>query len=68
VAADPELRSFVDHLGGGPPPRSSAAEGAAEVRTIARQCELAGEEAAVAQGARRGASKREPLQQLLMEQ
>ncbi len=37
-----ELRSFVDHLGGGPPPRSSAAEGAAIVRRVAELRELAG--------------------------
>ena len=30
-----ELRAFVEHLKGGPPPRSSAAEGALIVRTIA---------------------------------
>jgi predicted dehydrogenase len=30
-----ELRAFVEHLGGGPPPRSSAAEALAEVETIA---------------------------------
>jgi predicted dehydrogenase len=29
-----ELRAFLEHLDGGPPPRSSAAEGAAAVRTI----------------------------------
>jgi predicted dehydrogenase len=40
-----ELRAFVSHLGGGPPPRSSAAEGAAEVAAIARLRELAGVEA-----------------------
>jgi len=37
-----ELRAFVDHLGGGPPPRSSAAEGAAVVRSISRLRQLAG--------------------------
>lgn len=37
-----ELRSFVEHLGGGPPPRSSATEGAAVVRRIADLRELAG--------------------------
>ena len=37
-----ELRSFVLHLRGGPPPRSSAAEGAAIVRRIAELRELAG--------------------------
>jgi predicted dehydrogenase len=37
-----ELRSFVEHLRGGPPPRSSAAEGALVVETIARLRELAG--------------------------
>jgi len=30
-----ELRAFVEHLEGGPPPRSSAAEGAAIVTAIA---------------------------------
>jgi len=37
-----ELRAFVEHLGGGPPPRSSAAEGAANVATVGRLRELAG--------------------------
>jgi predicted dehydrogenase len=37
-----ELRAFVEHLRGGPPPRSSAAEGARAVETIARLRELAG--------------------------
>jgi predicted dehydrogenase len=37
-----ELRAFVEYLGGGPPPRSSADEGAAVVRVIARLRELAG--------------------------
>jgi len=37
-----ELRAFVDHLRGGPPPLSSAAEGAAEVAAIGRLRELAG--------------------------
>ena len=37
-----ELRAFVEHLDGGPPPRSSAAEGAATVAAIARLRELAG--------------------------
>jgi len=37
-----ELRTFVEHLGGGPPPRSSAAEGAAIVRTISELRLLAG--------------------------
>ena len=39
-----ELRAFVSHLGGGPPPRSSAAEGAAEVAAIARLRDLTGAE------------------------
>ena len=39
-----ELRVFVEHLGGGPPPRSSAAEGAATVATIAELRALAGGE------------------------
>jgi len=38
-----ELRAFVEHLDGGPPPRSSAAEGAATVATIADLRRLAGE-------------------------
>jgi predicted dehydrogenase len=37
-----ELRTFVEHLQGGPPPRSSAAEGALVVETIARLRALAG--------------------------
>jgi predicted dehydrogenase len=37
-----ELRAFVEHLRGGPPPRSSAAEGAAVVATIAELRRLAG--------------------------
>ncbi len=37
-----ELRAFVEHLKGGPPPRSSAAEGALIVRTIADLRALAG--------------------------
>jgi predicted dehydrogenase len=37
-----ELRAFVEHLGGGPPPRSSAAEGALVVRRIAELRALAG--------------------------
>ena len=37
-----ELRAFLDHLRGGPPPRSSAAEGAAVVGAIARLRLLAG--------------------------
>lgn len=37
-----ELKAFLEHLRGGPPPRSSAAEGALIVETIARLCELAG--------------------------
>ncbi|MGH3134480.1 MAG: Gfo/Idh/MocA family protein [Gaiellaceae bacterium] len=39
-----ELRAFVGHLAGGPPPRSSAAEGAAIVSTIAELRRLAGTE------------------------
>jgi predicted dehydrogenase len=38
-----ELRAFVAHLDGGPPPRSSAADGAAEVVTIERLKVLATE-------------------------
>ncbi|TMK26548.1 MAG: hypothetical protein E6G64_14425 [Actinobacteria bacterium] len=37
-----ELRAFVEHLEGGPPPRSSAAEGAAEVAVVERLRQLAG--------------------------
>lgn len=37
-----ELRAFVDHLAGGPPPRSSAAEGLRAVETIAQLRTLAG--------------------------
>lgn len=37
-----ELRAFVEHLRGGPPPRSSAAEGAANVAAIAELRRLAG--------------------------
>jgi predicted dehydrogenase len=36
-----ELRAFVEHLDGGPPPRSSAAEGAAEVAAVERLRQLA---------------------------
>ncbi len=37
-----ELRAFVEHLEGGPAPRSSAKEGAAIVATVGRLRELAG--------------------------
>jgi predicted dehydrogenase len=37
-----ELRAFVEHLRGGPPPRSSAGEGALVVRRIAELRSLAG--------------------------
>jgi predicted dehydrogenase len=37
-----ELRAFVEHLQGGPPPRSSGAEGAIVVRRIAELRALAG--------------------------
>jgi predicted dehydrogenase len=37
-----ELRAFVEHLRGGPPPRSSAAEGATIVRRVAELRERAG--------------------------
>ena len=37
-----ELRAFVGHLEGGPPPRSSAADGAAGVRALAALRALAG--------------------------
>ncbi|HEX7280270.1 MAG TPA: Gfo/Idh/MocA family oxidoreductase [Solirubrobacterales bacterium] len=43
-----ELRAFVEHLRGGPPPRSSAADGVAIVETVERMIELAGYEEAVA--------------------
>ncbi len=41
-----ELQAFVEHLGGGPPPRSSVSEGAAVVGAVGRLRELAGLEAA----------------------
>lgn len=37
-----ELRAFVEHLRGGPPPKSSAAEGVAVVEAIAKLRKLAG--------------------------
>lgn len=37
-----ELAAFLAHLGGGPPPRSSAAEGLLVVERIAALCRLAG--------------------------
>jgi predicted dehydrogenase len=37
-----ELSAFVEHLGGGPPPRSTAAEGASTVEAIERLRVLAG--------------------------
>ena len=37
-----ELRAFVEHLKGGPPPRSSAADGASIVAAVGRLRELAG--------------------------
>ncbi|NNF04315.1 MAG: Gfo/Idh/MocA family oxidoreductase [Rhodothermales bacterium] len=37
-----ELRAFVDHLGGGPPPRTSAADGVDIVRTVVHLRSLAG--------------------------
>jgi predicted dehydrogenase len=37
-----ELRTFLEYLDGGPPPRSSAAEGAANVASIAELRRLAG--------------------------
>jgi len=37
-----ELRAFLEHLDGGPPPRSSAAEGAAAVRAITELRALTG--------------------------
>ncbi len=41
-----ELRAFVEHLGGGPAPRSSAAEAAEVVAVLGRLRELAGLSAA----------------------
>ena len=43
-----ELRAFVEHLRGGPPPRSSAADGVAVVEAVAGTIALAGVEEAVA--------------------
>jgi predicted dehydrogenase len=37
-----ELRAFLDHLRGGPPPRSSVSEGARAVEVLDRICRLAG--------------------------
>ncbi len=37
-----ELRAFVEHLSGGPPPRTSASEAAEAVRVVARLREMAG--------------------------
>jgi hypothetical protein len=37
-----ELDAFLGHLDGGPPPRSTAAEGLAVVRAIAKAHALAG--------------------------
>ena len=37
-----ELRAFVEHIGGGPPPKSSAAEAVADVAAVVRLRELAG--------------------------
>jgi predicted dehydrogenase len=42
-----ELRAFVGHLQGGPPPRSSAADGVAMVEATARMIELTGVEEGV---------------------
>jgi predicted dehydrogenase len=39
-----ELRAFLEHIGGGPPPRSSAREGAEVVRRIAELGSLASRE------------------------
>lgn len=41
-----ELRAFIGHVQGGPPPKSSAAEGALIVRRIEETLELAGNEPA----------------------
>ena len=46
-----ELRSFVEHLNGGPPPRSTAAEGAAIVGRVGELRDLAGLGAAIPAGA-----------------
>lgn len=43
-----ELRAFVEHLRGGPPPRSSAADAVAIVEAVAAMIELTGAEEAVA--------------------
>jgi predicted dehydrogenase len=43
-----ELRAFVEHLRGGPPPRSSAADALMIVEAVAGMIELAGVEEAVA--------------------
>jgi predicted dehydrogenase len=43
-----ELQVFVEHLRGGPPPKSSAAEGVAIVEAVAGMIELTGVEEAVA--------------------
>jgi predicted dehydrogenase len=43
-----ELRAFVEHLRGGPPPKSSAADALAIVEAIAGMIELTGAEKAVA--------------------
>ena len=37
-----ELRAFVEHLGGGPPPKSSAAEGVLVVERVAEMIAIAG--------------------------
>jgi hypothetical protein len=37
-----ELHAFLAHLGGGPPPKASAADGAAIVRMVERLRGLAG--------------------------
>lgn len=42
-----ELRAFVEHLQGGPPPRSSAADAVAVVETVAAMIALTGAEEAV---------------------
>lgn len=45
-----ELRSFVEHLNGGPPPRSTAGEGAGIVRRVGELRDLAGLAAAAPAG------------------
>jgi predicted dehydrogenase len=57
-----ELAAFLAHLRGGPPPRGSAAEGAAAVAAIARLLELAGCAAGASAPQDAAAADREPTQ------